>query len=306
MLSENKPDSIKHLKKAIEIASIIFKEDGYIPTKKIDEKFDMYNENIMIYGNTVGDAIETLEKYLGKNVFEAKPRLGYRLKPQYRKNLEWMHPLLSTYLSLIELDSLNYPVESITYHLEAKALYNLYMLHYARNQKKTIKFEYVKNLETTPKRKNINVYSIILRGKLYIIGLDTDINEVRLYTFTQIKDVLEIDPYSSFEPPPQKYLSQYFKDSLISHEGSEPEEVLIRFEKRAEVYVQKEFFHSSQEFYHDENGNFFLKMFINRRGELFALLGRFMNVAELIKPTNWREEYIKDIQAALALHNNKT
>lgn len=306
MPSEKKPDSIKHLKKAIEIAIIIFKEDGFIPSIKIEKEFDEYNEDISFYGKMVGRACETLEEYLGINVIESRSRRGFQLKKEYRTNLEWMHPLLSKYLSIIELDSLNYPVESITYHLGTKALYNLYLLHYARDQRKTIKFEYMKNLETNPKRKNVNIYLIVLRGrKIYIIGLDTDINEIRQYTFTQITNIVGIDPYSSFDPPTRNELSHFFKDSLITHADSKSTEVLIRFEKEAEVYVRKEFFHSSQKFDYDENGKLLLKMKINNKVELFTLLGRFMNVAELIKPIDWREEYITNIQIALSLHKTK-
>lgn len=64
------PDSIKHLKKAIEIASIIFKEDGYISSDEIDKEFDQYNEEKNFYKKMVGRARETLEEYLGINVLE--------------------------------------------------------------------------------------------------------------------------------------------------------------------------------------------------------------------------------------------
>jgi hypothetical protein len=297
----SKPDKLSHIKRALEIASIIFQADDYISSDRIIRIYQRKDETIE--ESAVKRSLKTIRHFLNQNIFESKSSKGYRLKIEYRTNREWMQSIFALYLYLTESDSLNYTIEPVTFHLDTRSLYNLYLFQYARDKQKVIEFEYIKYKESNIKTKKVEVYSILIRGrKLFILGFDIQIKDYRHYIFTQIPKVIRIHEDSFFQRPPKEELSRFYQSSLEVFEGQLPQKVLIRFLKEAEVYVKKEFFHHSQKFHYDENNFLILELNINDQDELFTMLGRFLNSAELLEPTAWKDKYIEKLKIALQMH----
>jgi len=212
-------------------------------------------------------------------------------------------PIFTQYLFIAEFESLNYLMEPVSFHLDNKSLYFLYLLQFAKNNRKTIQFEYIKYLESKPKIKFINVYSIIQRGrKLFVIGLDTQNGDTRHYIFTQITRVMKIDLESNYDLPNSEFNSNFYSDSIEAYEGFPSQKVVLRLSKTSETFLTKEYFHKSQKFYRDKDGYLLLEMSTNNADELFALVSKFMLNLEIIEQIEWREKYIENLKNALHLH----
>jgi hypothetical protein len=298
-----KPDRLSHILKSIEIAGIIFQSNDFISSDKIIHEYSRFEEGGSLDETSIKRFLKTIRFYLGNDLFESKPSKGYRLKEEYRTNKKWILPLFSQYLFYIESNSLNFSLESVIHLLDTNSLYKLFLLKQAMQKGYAIELEYTKYREDVVKFKKLQIYSIVLRGrKLFIVAKDLNINEVRHYIFTQIGKILKLDDSKQLEPPLKNSFLDFYKDSLESFEGTLTRKVLIRFIKEAEIFIQKEFFHSSQKFYKNEKEDLILEMQINYSEELFALLGRFLNYAELLEPVEWREIYIQKLKLALELY----
>ena len=303
-LSDYKPERITHIRKTIEIAGIIFQAEDFLSSAEI---LNLYSRNFKretsIEETSVKRSVHSIHSILGFEVIESKPSKGYRLKAEYKKNRVWMLPLLSQYLFFIDGGSLNFSLESLPFQLESDSLYKLFIFNDARERNKPVEFTYIKYLENTVKKKRIQVYSILLRGrKLFILGKDLNAGDIRHYIFTQVREILQVDEETDLAAISEKSFQDLYKDSLEAFEGLSSRKVVLRFSKEAEIYIQKEYFHSSQRFFRNEENELFMEMNINYSEELFALLGRFLNCSELIEPADWREEYISRLKKALQLH----
>ena len=299
-----KPDKLSHIKRSLEIGSIIANAEDYISSDQILRTYSLYNKSFSSNDeSTIKRAVKAVHSFLKLKIFESKPSFGYRLKKEYRDNRNWILPIFTQYLFITEFESLNYLMEPVSHHLDSKSLYFLYLFQCAKSNRKTIQFEYVKYLETKPKIKFLNVYAIVQRGrKLFVIGLDTQNGDVRHYICTQITKVIRIDLESNYDLPDPKLISNFYSDSIEAYEGVSSQKVVLRLSKNSETFLTKEYFHKSQKFYRDNDGYLLLEMFINNANELFSLVSRFMVDIEIIEPIKWREKYIENLKNALVLH----
>jgi len=299
-----KPDKLSHIKQSLELGSIIAFSDDYISSNEIITKYSLFSEKSLSKDeSTIKRAIKTIHSFLNLKIFESKPSFGYRLKKEFRDNRDWILPIFTQYLFISELESLNYFMEPVSFHLDSKSLYYLYLFQCAKNNRKTIQFEYVKYLENEPKIKSLQVYAIIQRGrKLFVMGLDTQNGDVRHYIFTQITKVIKIDLESNYDLPDSEFISNFYSDSIEAYEGVPSQKVVLKLSKNSETFLTKEYFHKSQKHYRDKNGYLLLEMYINNAEELFSLVSRFMVDIEIIEPIPWREKYIDNIKNTLLLH----
>jgi hypothetical protein len=246
-----KPDKLSHIKQSLELGSIIAFSDDYISSNEIITKYSLFSEKSLSKDeSTIKRAIKTIHSFLNLKIFESKPSFGYRLKKEFRDNRDWILPIFTQYLFISELESLNYFMEPVSFHLDSKSLYYLYLFQCAKNNRKTIQFEYVKYLENEPKIKSLQVYAIIQRGrKLFVMGLDTQNGDVRHYIFTQITKVIKIDLESNYDLPDSEFISNFYSDSIEAYEGVPSQKVVLKLSKNSETFLTKEYFHKSQKFY---------------------------------------------------------
>ncbi|MBK6604935.1 MAG: WYL domain-containing protein [Leptospiraceae bacterium] len=286
-----KPDKLSHIKQSLELGSIIAFSDDYISSNEILTKYSLFSEKSLSKDeSTIKRAIKTIHSFLNLKIFESKPSFGYRLKKEFRDNRDWILPIFTQYLFISELESLNYFMEPVSFHLDSKSLYYLYLFQCAKNNRKTIHFEYVKYLENEPKIKSLQVYAIIQRGrKLFVMGLDTQNGDVRHYIFTQITKVIKIDLESNYDLPDSEFISNFYSDSIEAYEGVPSQKVVLKLSKNSETFLKKEYFHKSQKFYRDKNGYLLLEMYINNAEELFSLVSRFMVDIEIFLNDSTKE-----------------
>lgn len=99
MNSFTKPDRLSHIKRSLEIGSIIFYADEYISTNDILTKYDEHNDRDKNTDeSTVKRAIKTIHAFLKLEIFESKTSKGYRLKKKFKEKKTGSCPsFLNTY-----------------------------------------------------------------------------------------------------------------------------------------------------------------------------------------------------------------
>jgi hypothetical protein len=123
-----KPDKLSHIKQSLELGSIIAFSDDYISSNEIITKYSLFSEKSLSKDeSTIKRAIKTIHSFLNLKIFESKPSFGYRLKKEFRDNRDWILPIFTQYLFISELESLNYFMEPVSFHLDSKSLYYLYL-----------------------------------------------------------------------------------------------------------------------------------------------------------------------------------
>lgn len=293
------PQNIDHLKRALEITSIILHAEDYISSNQILSHFT-YSESESTDESIIKRSIATIRDFLGMNIFESKRSKGYKLKEEYKNKTELLLPLFSCYLFLSETESLNFVFEPIPFQMHKKSLYYLFLFQYVKQARKSIEFTYINLNKSELKTKKIQVYGMKIRGrKLFLIGYDLVLQDVRHYIFTQIQDIIKIYDKETYNLPNKEFMDNFYKDSIECFEGTKSQKVILGFTKESEVYILKEYLHNSQKFYRDEKDNLFVEMQVNHPSELFVLVSRYLKDAIIYEPIEWREMYKEILKKAL-------
>ncbi|MEM7180309.1 MAG: WYL domain-containing protein [Spirochaetota bacterium] len=295
----------KHKHNPIEIYAILGMQDTYTSAAKLSE---LYSQ---LHPDTPEPISEkTIQRYLDKKLPDYLPadliekrkgtNGGYRIRGKYKTELNWMLPLFSRYLAEAEPDALNYIFESLTFQLQARSLYNLTLLQYAREHRHPIRFIYIKYGTNEKKHKTGQVIAIRYAGRKLTVHIREDAT-IKKFFFTGI-DAIEVEYESQLPEIDTAEIDAAYRDSLGGYIGGETQEVRLRFETDFKTRVQKEFFHHSQKIEESPDGQITMTLNINKDTELIETISNFLPYVEILEPKQWREKYVQYLQKALDLH----
>ncbi|MEM7182599.1 MAG: WYL domain-containing protein [Spirochaetota bacterium] len=297
----------KNIQEMIEIISIIIQSDDYITAEAIADAYQRIHAiHANMYAKKVVRAIEKINQSfaLDPPVIIGRQNKGYRVHETYTENYLWSLPLFSQYLSVTQHDFLNSLLEPIPLQVEKGSLYHLVLLNYAKQQRRPVRFAYVRYEEKEKTYKKVHVYALLQRRqKLMVIAKDVTNQQMKQYFFTGISEI-EIVQDEQFPELDTSFIQSFYENSLNLYVGLQARKVVIKFSPESKNFLQKEVFHRNQKVY-EKDGCFYVELWVNRDREVFSLVSDFMEYAELLEPLDWRDEYYRCLQKAVDWHKKK-
>ncbi len=146
--------------------------------------------------------------------------------------------------------------------------------------------------ETTRK---VDPYKVwFFNGTLYLIGWCHVHDEIRMFVLDRIR-LLHVTE-ERFIPPDDFDLNAYLKDSF-GVIRTDPERVVIRFDRSLERFLKENIWHPSQEFSKDNDGNLLLAMEVGGLSEVMSWVLGFRRQAEVLEPEHLRKAVAKEAAA---------
>jgi predicted DNA-binding transcriptional regulator YafY len=306
---KTKSINLEHQRLAFEILGILASEEGFQTSDKIlNQLRDLHNKEDdglekkekNLEAKTINRAKDTIHDILGTQLIESKKNKGYRLKKNL-PNDDWVCAALNRYNALVEIQSLDYIFEPLVHVSGRKSLLHLILCKLAKDKSHLLSFDYTKYEDEKSQRREIQVYALAQRDtKFIILGKDKKDGVVKNFFLSQM-DNLKIDFDSSWTKDESFSVQTYFANSLGNYKGNLSREVTIRFSPESKKFIYKEFFQKSAKIEETPEG-FLLKVHSYSMQEVFNLVSKFMDYAELISPTDWREKYYQKLEKHLAKH----
>lgn len=293
-----------HKSNAIEIIGILANQETYVTATEVSDLYGILHSEMEepISEKALKRAFEAYQSILPDNILESRKGSGggFRIRKLYRHDLSWMLPLISRYLAEIEPDSLNLIFEPLTFQLQARSLYNLVLLEYARKNRHPVRFQYRNYANDLVKHKVGQVIAIRYSTRKLIAIIENK-GIWKVFFFSGIDEIV-IDYEQVLSEPDVEQVKKLYLPSLGGYLGGQLERVRLRFTKEFRPRLQKEYFHHSQEIIWQEDGSAVLTMYINRDSDLFDAISNFLPYVEILEPVSWREKYVDLLRKALDLN----
>lgn len=260
---------------------------SYSPTESpgltYDELFALYiSRNLMLplQGTNFWDSLQSgfkkIKKMLRQPVIEYAERISpmfYQLEPVATDYTQWRE----------EIDIILVAMEDC----------------------KRVQISYQSLRSETVKTYLICPYTFLYHhGFLYVIGWSCKDEEIRFWKINRLKNaVLTKEP---FERDPGFKIEDYMKNAFCPFIGDAPKiTVTVRFKKSIAPYIQELGWESFKKMTTRKDGSLLVEMEMEGGKPLLDWLLRFGSDVKVLRPKEFRDEYIKRIQQILAQYKNE-
>lgn len=244
--------------------------------------------------------IREIRDLFGIDIICKTPGYEYQIEETSVENMNYQQVQES--FDLMNALSISQEVSSFVFpeNKLPKGTEHLYgLIHAIRNQLE-ITFTHRKYWEESGTDKKVAPYMMKeFKGRWYLIGYDTNVNEIRTYGLDRISE-LGIS-HRRFKKDADFSSQQYFKYSygIIVPYDQEPEEVVLSFTNWQGNYIKSFPLHHSQEIMVDNDKELRVKFRIHITHDFVMQLFSFGNEVEVIEPKGLRNRMKSEFKKAV-------
>ena len=165
----------------------------------------------------------------------------------------------------------------------------------ALREKRSVITDYYSAYRNAHSRRMIDPYHLLFKqGVWYLIGHCHNREEILMFALDRMES-LEITE-QSFSVDPEFCVNRYLGDSLNIERGGKLVEVKILFDSHQTRWVCERTWHKSQQIERRPDGSLILSMSVSGLGEVKRWVLGFGSHAEVLAPTELREEVKREIE----------
>lgn len=167
----------------------------------------------------------------------------------------------------------------------------------------TVWLEYYSAYRNQISQRHVDPYHLrYYQGAWYLIGYCHLRKKRRVFALDRIQSFQETQ--QTFVPIPGFSLQEFLGNSLGIEVGSEPQEVVIRFDSHQARWIKERQWHQSQRLEPQPDGSLLMHLTVSGLGEVKRWVLSFGSHAEVLSPASLRQEIREEIQMAIAFYKN--
>ncbi|WP_027626776.1 helix-turn-helix transcriptional regulator [Clostridium lundense] len=167
-------------------------------------------------------------------------------------------------------------------------------LNYSMERGRTLNIEYFTQNKNSSNEDNIDPYNVIFKdGEWYVIAYSHSKDKVELYRLTRIRNInITNDIYIK----PRTFLLGEFLENSWGVFNGQKNLVKIRFNKDVADCIRKIKWSTTQEIENVENGDLYLKLYVDELEDIKTWILGFGRKAEVIEPASLRTDIGEEIK----------